>query len=69
MNSIYTYDKANCLTNVNRFNVKSYSPVEAFSYDKDGNLQTLTRDYHESPDRRGPKDREVIKIFDIIDEY
>jgi RHS repeat-associated protein len=45
MNSVYTYDKANRLTNVNRFNVKSYSPVEAFSYDKDGNLQTLTRDY------------------------
>jgi RHS repeat-associated protein len=45
MNSVYTYDKANRLTNVDRFNVKSYSPVEAFSYDKDGNLQTLTRDY------------------------
>ena len=45
MNSIYTYDKANRLTNVDRFNVKSYSPVEAFSYDKDGNILTLTRDY------------------------
>ena len=45
MNSVYTYDKANRLTNVDRFNVKSYSPVEAFSYDKDGNILTLTRDY------------------------
>ena len=45
MNSIYTYDKANRLTNVDRFNVKSYSPIETFSYDKDGNILTLTRDY------------------------
>ena len=45
MNSVYTYDKANRLTNVNRFNVKSYSPIETFSYDKDGNILTLTRDY------------------------
>jgi hypothetical protein len=49
------------------FNI--YNPIEAFSYDKDGYLLTLTRGCHESTDRRGPKDREVIKIFVIIDEH
>jgi len=40
----FQYDNSNRLLGVYNF-PKFYSPLENFSYDKDGNLQTLTRDY------------------------
>jgi len=45
VNSTYTYDNSNRLIQAGKTNPKVYSPEETFSYDKDGNILTLTRDY------------------------
>jgi len=45
VSSTFRYDNSNRLLNVRKTNVKVYSPEETFTYDKDGNIQTLVRDY------------------------